>query len=53
MKKLVLLSLIFSVFLIGCSSASPPEEEVVMEETITDFVPVETGKEVMHSPVTP
>lgn len=34
MKKLVLGSIFFSLFLVGCSSTQPKEEVVVVEEVV-------------------
>lgn len=52
MKKLLLGSIFFSLFLVGCSS-SEPKEEVVVEETVTTPAPapVEMSKEVMPKPL--
>lgn len=51
MKKLLLGSIFFSLFLVGCSS-SEPKEEVIVDETITTApVPVEMSKEVMPKPL--
>ncbi|MGL4976784.1 MAG: hypothetical protein ACRC5G_02095 [Cetobacterium sp.] len=48
MKKLVLASVFFSMFFVGCSSSKPvetPVEEVVIVE------PMEMGKEITAKPI--
>lgn len=45
MKKIVLASIFFSLFFIGCSSSEPKEEEVVIVE------PVAVGKEIIVTPI--
>lgn len=49
MKKVVLASVFFSLFFIGCSSSEPQPEPVVEEVVVTE--PIVVGKEVMVTPV--
>ena len=49
MKKIVLASIFFSLFFIGCSSSQPKEEPVVEEVIVAE--PVVVGKEVIVAPV--
>lgn len=49
MKKIVLTSIFFSLFFIGCSSSQPKEEPAVEEVVIVE--PIEMGKEIMTPPI--
>lgn len=49
MKKIILGSIFFSVFFIGCSSSQPTPEPVVEEVVILE--PVVVGKEIIVAPV--
>lgn len=49
MKKIVLASIFFSLFFIGCSSSEPQPEPVVEEVVVVE--PIVVGKEVIVAPV--
>lgn len=51
MKKLILGSIFFSLFLVGCSSTQP-QEEVVVQETIVEEV-VTVTPEPVEAPTKP
>ena len=54
MKKVVLASIFFSLFFVGCSSSEPKEEPVVEEVVVAQPVVTETvvvGKEVIVAPI--
>ncbi|MGL5356780.1 MAG: hypothetical protein ACRC0F_08900 [Cetobacterium sp.] len=49
MKKLVLASVFFSMFFVGCSSSKPVETPAVEEVVIVE--PMEMGKEITAKPI--
>lgn len=49
MKKIVLASIFFSLFFIGCSSSEPQPEPVVEEVVVVE--PAVVGKEIIVAPI--
>ncbi|MGL4863150.1 MAG: hypothetical protein ACRC4T_08530 [Cetobacterium sp.] len=49
MKKVVLASVFFSLFFVGCSSSEPKQEPVVEEVVVVE--PAVVGKEIIVAPI--